>query len=75
MQFIPCKGGDFCTHDGTHCKGCGRSHQEIAETRELIAAVAKYALGMGYGNIEEFTLFVATRAAGLARQEQAAGNS
>ncbi len=69
MQFSPCKGGDFCTHDGTHCKGCGRSHQEVAETRGLIGGVAKYALDMGYENIEEFTAFIAARAAGMARQD------
>lgn len=70
MQFSPCKGGDFCTHEGTHCQGCGRSHQEIAETRELIGAVARYAVEMGYENVEEFTAFVAARAAATARQEQ-----
>lgn len=77
MQFSPCQGGDFCTHDGTHCRGCGRSHQEIAETRELIMAVANYALDKGYENLEEFTAFVADRAVGMARQrelERAAGN-
>ena len=31
MKFVPCN-SDLCTKDGTHCAGCGRSHEEIAET-------------------------------------------
>lgn len=66
MNFSPCRGGNNCTQDGTHCQGCGRSHQEIAETRQLIDAVAQYALKMGYENVQEFTRFVADKAAGKA---------
>ena len=69
MQFSPCKGGDFCTQDGTHCQGCGRSHEEIAATKQLVAAITKYALDMGYENIEEFTAFVGDKAARKARRE------
>lgn len=29
MKFGPCIGG--CTNEGTHCEGCGRSHEEVAE--------------------------------------------
>ena len=67
MQFSPCKGGDFCTQDGTHCQGCGRTHEEIAQTRELMANLATYAVDMGYENIEEFTSFVGEKAAKKAR--------
>jgi predicted Fe-S protein YdhL (DUF1289 family) len=76
MQFSPCRGGDFCTKEGTHCQGCGRSHEEVAETKALVASVMNYALKMGYENLEEFTTFVAERAAKKARAaqaEQAAG--
>ncbi len=66
MKFSPCRGGDNCTQDGTHCQGCGRSHQEIGETRQLIDALAQYALKMGYDNPIEFTQFVAAKAAGKA---------
>ena len=73
MQFSPCKGKDHCTEGGTHCEGCGRSHEEIARTRELIGALAAYALEMGYENYEEFAAFVGDKAAKkiAAAQEQA----
>lgn len=70
MKFSPCRGGDFCTREETHCEGCGRSQQEIAETSELIAAVVRYALDKGYENIEEFTAFVGDKAAKKARKAQ-----
>ncbi|HXK56226.1 MAG: DUF1289 domain-containing protein [Gammaproteobacteria bacterium] len=68
MKFSPCRGGDFCTREGAHCDGCGRSQQEIAETSELVAAVVRYALDMGYENIEEFTAFIGDKAAKKARK-------
>lgn len=62
MQFTPCRGGDFCSDEGSHCQGCGRSHEEIAQTRALIAGLSDYALEKGYDNVEEFTRFVADKA-------------
>ena len=32
MKFSPCIAGK-CTDQGTHCEGCGRTHEEIAETK------------------------------------------
>jgi len=52
MKFIPCQ--DKCTYEGTHCEGCGRSHQEIAETKKLVAAAVEFALKQDYENSEEF---------------------
>ena len=63
MQFNPCQGKDNCTEGGTHCQGCGRSHEEIARTRELIELVAGFAKTMGYENYQEFTGFVGDKAA------------
>ncbi len=63
MQFNACQGKDNCTEGGTHCEGCGRSHEEIARTRELIGTVANYALQMEYENYQEFTAFIADKAA------------
>jgi len=77
MKFNPCRGGDFCTREGTHCEGCGRSQQEISETSELVGAVVSYALEKGFENIEEFTAYVGDKAAKKARkalQEQAGGD-
>ena len=70
MKFSPCRGGDFCTKEGTHCQGCGRSHDEVAATKALVAAVMNYALKMDYENIDEFTTFVAERAAKKVRAAQ-----
>lgn len=64
MQFSPCRGGDNCTQDGTHCQGCGRSHEAIAGTREVIGALVQEAERMGYENFEDFVNFVAQKAKG-----------
>ncbi len=64
MQFNPCQGKDNCTEHGTHCEGCGRSHAEIARTRELIGQLAAFAQAMDYENVDEFTAFVGKKAAG-----------
>lgn len=68
MLFKPCRGGDFCTQDGAHCQGCGRSHEEIAETRDLMTTLADYVLKMGYENVEEFTTFFGDKTAKKVRK-------
>lgn len=57
MRFNPCD-SQHCTTDGTHCQGCGRSHEEIAETRKLVADVVSFAQRMGYENVEDFAGFI-----------------
>lgn len=52
MKFSPCTGK--CTEEGTHCEGCGRSHEEIAEMRRHVGALIAFAEKMGYENLEEF---------------------
>ena len=52
MKFSPCTGK--CTEEGTHCEGCGRSHEEIAEMKALVAGLVVFAQKMGYENIDEF---------------------
>ena len=52
MKFNPCT--DECTKEGTHCEGCGRSHEEIAETKKLVMALVNFAQKIEYENIEEF---------------------
>ncbi len=61
MHFSPCRGRDNCTEGGTHCQGCGRSHEEIAETRQLMDALARFALKMGYDNVQEYAQFIADK--------------
>ncbi|MGZ8189590.1 MAG: DUF1289 domain-containing protein [Methylococcaceae bacterium] len=53
MKFNPCI--DQCTYEGTHCEGCGRSHEEIAETKKLVMAAVTFAQQQDYENIEEFS--------------------
>jgi len=56
--FKPCTGE--CTDDGTHCEGCGRSHEEIAEMRELVGALIGFAERMEYENFNDFADGVAS---------------
>lgn len=71
MNFEPCTGN--CTEDGTHCEGCGRSHEEIAETRALVDQLARFVVDKGYDNPEAFVQFVAIKAVGKARAMQMLG--
>jgi len=52
MKYNPCI--DQCTYEGTHCEGCGRSHQEIAETKKLVKSVVEFIQQQDYDNPEEF---------------------
>ncbi|MBT3203380.1 MAG: DUF1289 domain-containing protein [Gammaproteobacteria bacterium] len=57
MKFSPCTGK--CTEEGTHCNGCNRSHNEIAEMKTHIASLITFAEKMEYENIEDFANGVA----------------
>ncbi len=52
MKFNPCI--DECTTEGTHCAGCGRAHQEIADTRKLVMSIVSFIRSQDYENTEEF---------------------
>ena len=70
MQFSPCLGGMNCTQDGTHCQGCGRSHEEIAETKALAESIAAHIQKMDYENVEDFLQFVAFKAFNKVQMER-----
>ncbi|CAG7857819.1 hypothetical protein MCAMS1_02786 [biofilm metagenome] len=57
MKFSPCI-SDKCTYEGTHCEGCGRSHEEIAETKRLVGNLVDFAKKMDYENHEAFASFI-----------------
>ena len=59
MKFSPCISGK-CTYEGSHCEGCGRSHQEIAETKKMIKELVSYAQKMEYENVEDYANFIGT---------------
>jgi len=60
MKFNPCKGSAFCTESGSHCDGCGRSHVEIAETRDLLNGLVEFVQKQDYENPEDFAQFIST---------------
>jgi predicted Fe-S protein YdhL (DUF1289 family) len=57
MKFSPCISGK-CTYDGTRCEGCGRTHEEIAETKKMIMALVSFAQMREYENIKDFANFI-----------------
>lgn len=52
MKFTPCN--DACTKEGTHCEGCGRSHEEIAATKAIVKSAVDFIQQQQYDNPEEF---------------------
>lgn len=52
MKFSPCL--DQCTKDGTHCQGCGRSHEEIAATKQIVQSAVAFIREQEYENPEDF---------------------
>lgn len=52
MKFSPCI--DQCTKDGTHCQGCGRSHEEIAATKQIVQSAIAFIREQEYENPEDF---------------------
>ncbi len=52
MKFVPCNSA--CTYEGTHCEGCGRSHEEIAEMKKLVMACVDFAQRQEYENIDDY---------------------
>ncbi len=57
MKFVPCQSGG-CTDDGTHCAGCGRSHVEIAETKQLVKNIVEFSRKQEYENVNDFAAFL-----------------
>jgi predicted Fe-S protein YdhL (DUF1289 family) len=52
MKFSPCTG--LCTSDGNFCQGCGRSRQEINESKALIKEVIAHLMKYEYDDPENF---------------------
>jgi hypothetical protein len=59
--FTPCKGKSDCRDDGKNCLVCGRSLQEIEDTRRLIDELAGLAIAYEYENVGEFAAYVASK--------------
>ncbi len=61
MKFTPCAG--LCDKAGTHCEGCGRSHEEIRQTLALTTHVAEFMATWGYENPDDFLSNLSRKAA------------
>ena len=59
--FNPCKGKTACRDDGKQCLTCSRSFTEIEQTRNLIDALAEFAMAHGYDNVNEFAAYIADK--------------
>jgi hypothetical protein len=59
--FTPCKGKTACRDDGERCLVCGRSFEEIIQTRQQIDALADLACAQGYDNVDEFAAYIARK--------------
>lgn len=60
-RFNPCKDRNACTEDGTICKGCGRTHPEIAQTRAITADLVYFISNMDYENPDEFMAYLSRK--------------
>jgi len=60
-RFKPCKDRNACTEDGVMCKGCGRTHVEIARTRALVKEIVEFVTTMGYENTDEFMAYLSRK--------------
>ena len=52
MKFSPCT--SLCTTNGSHCSGCGRSHDEINESKVLVANIVQHLTKYNYDDPEMF---------------------
>lgn len=52
MKFSPCTGQ--CTSEGSFCQGCGRTHAEIKDTKELNAKLVAHLVEYNYDDPERF---------------------
>lgn len=68
MKFNPCV--DECTYDGSHCKGCGRSHEEIAATKKLVMSIVNFVQEHDYDNSEDFMSVISKSVLKKLRQAQ-----
>ena len=60
MKFSPCTSN--CTKDGTHCQGCGRTHQEIQSMSAIGVQLLKHLSEYDYDDPELFLETVSKKA-------------
>ena len=60
-RFRSCVNRSACTEDGTSCRSCGRSHDEINGIRSLTSEVSNFLDTMNYDNPEEFLEYLQSK--------------
>jgi len=60
MKFSPCT--SQCTSDGSFCQGCGRTHVEIRETKQLTAKLVAHLVDYNYDDPERFLELISAKA-------------
>ena len=71
--FTPCKGKTACRDDGEKCLVCGRSFEEITQTRQVIDALTDLVCAQDYDNVGEFTAYIARKVEKKVRHRRAEG--
>lgn len=71
--FNPCRDRNACTEDGPMCKGCGRTHMEIAHTRAMVADIVSFVSEMQYRNPDEFMAYLTRKVLKKSGKPQGAG--
>lgn len=61
--FVRCMGKTACYETEGQCRTCGRSLDEIHNTRALIDNLVSFTQRMGYENTDAFFEYVAAKAA------------
>lgn len=60
--FVRCMGKTACQETDELCRTCGRSLDEIYDTRSLIENLVSFTEKMGYENTDAFFQYVAAKA-------------
>lgn len=58
MSFKPCVNRNACSEDGSHCRACGRTHEEIAQIRLLVNQTYNLVTSWDYDNLGEFFAYL-----------------
>jgi len=73
--FKRCLGKTACQEDDVQCRTCGRSLDEIYNTRTLVDDMVKFATQMGYENSDAFFEYISKKAAKKSSYLQQQANS
>ena len=61
--FKPCINRNACNDDGVRCRSCGRSLDEIIQTKQVVDTVFNFIREMDYDNSDEFMAYLSRKIA------------